>query len=118
MLKKILAAVSIAILLTACGETSSRELAAYEGERIEIAATMTHHTYSSDFILTINGDTVIDKRILANPHARTGPIHMGNWEGKQVTAQFRAGAVQNFFEADVYLDVFISGNYVTTLAMT
>lgn len=113
MLKKTYAAASIAILLTACAQTSAPEFATYEGERIEIAATATPNLFNSDIIITINGNTVIDDK--TETFGGSSQTFTGNWQGKQVTA--RLTQVTNMFSNYVQVDGFIDGDHVETLTI-
>ena len=113
MIKRTIIAAAMLVAIAGCTQTSAPEFATYNGERIEVAATATPGLFNAGFIVTINGQTVIDDRTEA--FGGSSQTFTGTWNGKNVTA--RATRVQNFVSAYTQIDVFIDGQHVETLTV-
>ncbi|WP_141101986.1 hypothetical protein [Oceanicola sp. 22II-s10i] len=99
--------------LFACTQQSAPETSNYRGERLVIEAEATPGLIDAEFVLKINGQTVIRDR--TEPFGGSSQSFSGSYRGQQVMA--RATAVQKFFSAYTMIDVFINGEHVDTLTV-
>ena len=113
MLKKIVAIAGLAILVSGCVQSTAPEFTNYEGESIQVVASMTPGVLRSKLQVTFNGETVIDD----TTQALGGPSQnfTGTWRGKTVTA--RTMMVQRMFSEYMQIDVFLDGRLIESLTL-
>jgi len=112
-MKKLLLAACLAALASGCTQHSAPEFATYQGERIQIEVTATPGMVDSKYVLTFNGEPVIEQRSQA--FGGSSQVFKGSWRGKDVTA--RATRVQNLMSSYVQIDVFVGGQLIETLTV-
>ncbi len=106
--------VAAALAISACTQTSTPEIATFEGQRLTIQAEAKPLPLgAAEVMVKIDGETVINQK--SQVFGGSSQTFNGSWNGRPVSA--RATRIQNFVSSYTQIDVFIGGQLVETLTI-